>query len=124
VTPTAAGEWLARHPLTPSEVDCVIAVMLKILDGKCRMAADEKTVMAGLYDALAGRCGDRLGAAEHELIDGARADGNPALREAIYERRVLAETMISRPVMKAFKAMLREESLLSQPVSAEVDGDT
>ena len=123
MTPTATGEWLARHALTSSDVDCVIAVMLKILDGKCRMADAEKTVMAGLYDALAGRCGDRLGAAEHELIGRARADGNPALREAIYERRVLAETMISRPVMKAFKAMLREESLLSQP-AREDDADT
>ena len=34
------------------------------------------------------------------------------MREHIYETRVLAETAISRPVMKRFKARLREEGLL------------
>jgi hypothetical protein len=30
----------------------------------------------------------------------------------VYEKRVLAETMISRPVMKGFKGMIRAEGLL------------
>ena len=33
------------------------------------------------------------------------------IREFVYEKRVLAETMISRPVMKGFKTMLREHKL-------------
>ena len=35
------------------------------------------------------------------------------MKNAIYERRVLAETAISRPVMKAFKAMIRAEGLFA-----------
>jgi hypothetical protein len=30
----------------------------------------------------------------------------------IYEKRLLAETVISRPVMKQFKAFIREQGLL------------
>jgi hypothetical protein len=37
---------------------------------------------------------------------------NDANKMLIYEQRLLAETMISRPVMKGFKAMIREQGLL------------
>jgi hypothetical protein len=103
--------WVAAHPLTPSDVDCATAVMLKILDGKCKMGEVEKRVMAALYDALRHRPGQRFGDAEHALIATARRGADEALEMAIYERRVLAETAISRPVMKAFKAMIRAEGL-------------
>lgn len=96
------GRWAAAHPHTPAHVDCATAVMLKILDGKCRMAEDEKVVMAQLYDAVKGRVGLLLGATAHALIAQARGNDDPELRELIYEKRVLAETMISRPVMKGF----------------------
>ena len=103
--------WVAAHPLTPSDVDCATAVMLKILDGKCKMGEGEKRVMAALYDALRHRPGQRFGDAEHALIATARRGADEALKMALYERRVLAETAISRPVMKAFKAMIRAEGL-------------
>jgi hypothetical protein len=105
--------WAAAHPLTPAHVDCATAVMLKILDGKCKMAEDEKAVMARLYDAVKGREGLLLGAAAHALIVRARGTDDPELREQVYEKRVLAETMISRPVMKGFKAMIREQGLFA-----------
>jgi hypothetical protein len=35
------------------------------------------------------------------------------LKSFIYEKRVLAESMITRPVMKGFKAMIRQENLLA-----------
>lgn len=105
------SRWAAAHPLTPAHVDCATAVMLKILDGKCKMAEDEKAVMAQLYDAVKGREGRLLGAAAHALIAQARGNDDPELRELVYEKRVLAETMISRPVMKGFKALIREQGL-------------
>jgi hypothetical protein len=105
------GRWVAAHPLRPAHVDCATAVMLKILDGKCRMAEDEKVVMARLYDAVKGREGLLLGAAAHALIAQARGGMDPELRELVYEKRVLAETMISRPVMKGFKALIRAQGL-------------
>ena len=117
-----SARWAAAHPLTPAHVDCATAVMLKILDGKCKMAGDEKAVMAQLYDALKGREGPLLGAAAHALIAQARGGLDTELRDLIYERRVLAETMISRPVMKGFKALIREQGLFAGLAEAgEVD---
>jgi hypothetical protein len=34
-------------------------------------------------------------------------------RKVIYEKRVLADTVISRPAMQSFKAMIREQGLFS-----------
>ena len=55
----------------------------------------------------------------HQLIKRADENLTPELVEEIYEHRVLAETMISRPVMKAFKARLRREGLLPQKAPVE-----
>lgn len=106
------AQWLAEYPLSPSEVDCAVAVKLKILDGKCKMPAEEKVVMALLYDCIAALPGVRLDFNMRALI----AQLSPVLSEAqknqVYEQRVLAETMISRPIMKAFKARIRAQGLL------------
>ncbi len=59
------------------------------------------------------RCGERLprrdfGADIHALIETARhSHEDDEIREFVYEKRVLAETMISRPVMKGGKVMVR-----------------
>ncbi len=105
-------QWVLEHPLSPAHVDCATAVMLKILDGKCKMDAEEKVVMALLYDAVKGCPGVILGEDIHALIETARhSHEDDEIREFVYEKRVLAETMISRPVMKGFKGMIRAEGL-------------
>ena len=109
----AVAAWVATHPLTPSDVDCATTVMLKILDGKCKMSETDKVVMAALYDAVKHRPGQRFGDELHALIAQARAPGGDALRDFIYEKRVLAETTLSRLVMKAFKVMIRAEGLFA-----------
>lgn len=116
----AAEDWAASASLTPAEMDCVTAVMLKILDGKCKMASDEKRIMQRLYDACRARPGLHLGADDHALVRSARADPSESMRGLIYERRVLAETRISRPVMKAFKTRLRREGVLPAPIDPEM----
>lgn len=111
-------DWAAEHVLTPPEVDCATAVMLKVLDGKCKMSEEEKVIMTHLYRAIRQQTGIHLGQPVHRRI--ARALSWQAqhgrldeeLRDQIYEIRVLAETAISRPVMKRFKARLREQGLL------------
>jgi len=56
--------------------------------------------------------GERLPADLHTLVRQAlELRHDAALRERIYEERVLAETRISRPVMKRFKARIRREGL-------------
>lgn len=105
------ADWLLVNPLSFAEVDCATAVMLKILDGKCKMNPVEKVVMTQLYDAVCHLPGERLESALHEIIERGRVDGAEAQRDQIYEYRVLAETQISRPVMKAFKARIRRAGL-------------
>ncbi len=105
------AQWVREHPLPPPHVDCATAVMLKILDRKCKMKPDEKIVMTALYQAVKQHPGDKLGDDMHQMIASAVEPLDEATRMRVYETRVLAETMISRPVMKQFKAGLRSDGL-------------
>ncbi len=111
MTSASVARWAERHPLPAIHVDCVTAVMLKILDGKCKMASEEKMVMALLYDQVKHQSGKLLDDDIHRLIADARVNLNDEMKNVIYEKRVLAETGITRPVMKGFKAMIRQQGL-------------
>jgi hypothetical protein len=113
MTAAEVSGWVQAHPLSPSDVDCATTVMLKILDGKCKMGTVDKIVMEQLYDVVKDRPGQRFGDEFHVLIAEARRESGEALKNFIYEKRVLAETAISRPVMKTFKAMIRQEGLFA-----------
>ena len=104
--------WAQAATLTPIELDCVTAVQLKILDGKCKMNVEEKAVMARIYAVTKSRPGRLLGDGLHSLIAEAQVDTSEAMRMRIYEQRLYAETMIGRPSMKDFKSMLRSEGLI------------
>lgn len=112
MTPGRAAEWVAAHALSSSDVDCATTVMLKILDGKCKMGQREKDAIALVYDVVKDRPGKLLEDAHHALIAKARQGMDEAMVAQVYEQRLYAETMISRPVMKAFKAWLRQEGVL------------
>jgi len=103
--------WLDGHYLPPEYIDCATAVMLKILDGKCKMKPQEKEIMALLYEQTKTEKGMLLGDDIHLIISDALIHLDDTKRNSIYETRVLAETRISRPVMKAFKAMIRQQGL-------------
>lgn len=118
-TRPALAEWALTHLLDPVDVDCTTTVMLKILDGKCKMGPRDKDVIPVLYDAIRDRQGKLLGDGMHALIARARAGEREALVSEIYEHRVLAETAISRPVMKAYKARLRAAGVLGGSGEAE-----
>lgn len=112
MSPDEIVEWAAAQLLAPSDIDCTTTVMLKILDGKCKMGPGDKDAIPLLYDATRHRAGRLLGEDMHALIARARNGEREALVTEIYEHRVLAETAISRPVMKAYKAKLREAGAL------------
>lgn len=105
-------QWLSEQSLSSGEVDCVVALMLKILDGKCKMNAADKAIIQALYPEVQSLPGQRLPMDLRDLIDEVGESPDAEQRTQIYEQRVLAETMISRPVMKAFKARLRGSGLL------------
>ena len=102
------SEWLKE----PVPVDCITTVMLKILDGKCKMLPEEKLLMADLYDQIKHLNVTLLPADIHQLILQAREGMDEKMVEIIYEQRLYAEQAITRPTMKAFKARLREEDVL------------
>ena len=111
--------WVQAHPLSPIHVDCAITVMLKILDGKCKMRETEKLVMERLYDEIKNQPGQVLEPELRPLIATARKHLDDAMKNSIYEKRLLAETTLSRPVMKKFKAMIRQEGLLDDMLDEE-----
>lgn len=76
------------------------------------MNEGEKHVMSVIYDVVKHNPGKLLRPSVHELIALARSEINEQMIEEVYEQRLYAEQMISRPVMKAYKAMLRQEGIL------------
>ena len=105
--------------MSPIELDCITAVQLKILDGKCKMNSEEKAVMARIYTVTKSCPGKLLGDDTHRLIAEAKHDNSEAMRMRVYEQRLYAETRIGRPTMKAFKAMLRAEGLIGNADSRQ-----
>ncbi|GAB2200785.1 hypothetical protein [Sessilibacter sp. MAH4] len=110
--------WTNNNILTPAEIDCATAVMLKILDGKCKMPSNEKIIMQSFYIAVKNQEGLYLDHSYHEFIEPFLELRKEEISEEkileIYEKRVLAETQISRPVMKKFKSRLRQEGILPE----------
>lgn len=104
--------WAEAARLSPVELDCVIAIQLKVIDGKCKMTPEGKAVMSRIYAVTKTRPGKLLGDGIHRLIAAAQHDASEAMKMRVYEQRLYAETMIGRPTMKAFKAMLRAEGLI------------
>jgi hypothetical protein len=119
MSPHPAARWAEQYLTDPVHIDCTTTVMLKILDGKCKMNEDDKTVIAILYDVVKHRPGKQFGEDYHALIEQARVGMDEAMVMFIYEKRLLAETMLSRPVMKAYKAWLRQERILKPPKGGE-----
>ena len=117
------ASWLLTYPLSPSQVDCVTTVMLKIIDGKCKMQTAEKRVMELLYAEVQALPGLLLDASIHALIAEGRSNPSDTMKNLIYEQRLLAETAISRPVMKNFKAMIRQQGLLDATLGEATEPD-
>lgn len=101
-----AARWASETPFEPAQLDCVAAIMLKILDGKCKMAEADTLALTAVYDVVLGRPGEVLGADVHEAIDAARQGMDAALAERIHALRIEAETRIPKPIMKGFKQWL------------------
>jgi hypothetical protein len=102
-----ATQWAHDSPLEPAHLDCVTAIMLKILDGKCKMGEAEKSALAAVYDVVRERPGQGLDDAVHALIAQARQGTDSAVAASIHAWRVRAEAHIPKPVMKGFKQSLR-----------------
>ncbi len=103
-----AAQWAAEAPFGPVEVDCTTTVVLKILDGKCKMLPGEMRAVMAVYDVVKSGPGALFDADVHATIAQARHTPDDATLATIHRLRVEAEAKIPKPVMKAYKAVLRE----------------
>lgn len=103
-----AAEWAKETSFEPIQVDCTTAVVLKILDNKCKMLPGEKAAIMEIYDVVKRLPGTLFSAEALKTIDKARIKPSNAAGQTIHELRVYAEANIPKPTMKAYKAMLRE----------------
>jgi hypothetical protein len=103
-----ASLWAESAGLPVEYLDCITAVMLKILDGKCKMAQEEKDALIAIYDVTSARKGILFDDQVYQCIEMARRDITGSIKKQIHLLRVNAEAAIPKPVMKSFKAMMRE----------------
>ena len=103
-----AAEWAQATTFDTIEVDCTTTVVLKILDNKCKMLPGEKAAIMAIYDVVRPQAGILFDAAALQAIEEARFRPTEAIMQTIHELRVYAEANIPKPVMKRYKAMLRD----------------
>lgn len=101
---TCATTWAESQLFDEIRIDCTTTVVLKILDGKCKMLPGEQHVLLAIYDVV-GRETALFGHECHAMIRVARAHG---AGHEIHQLRLKAEAAIAKPIMKRFKAFLRE----------------
>jgi hypothetical protein len=103
-----AAQWAVEVGFNPAQVDCTTTVVLKILDNKCKMLPGEKAAVMAIYDAIRHFPAPLFDHAVHDAISAARLHPTPAALDTIHQLRVHAEAVIPKPVMKSYKAFLRE----------------
>ena len=107
-SPHPAALWATQAPLDPLQIDCITAVMLKILDKKCKMPPEEQMAVIAIYHEVKDRQSvlfdDSIHAAIHNAMNARLGDS----AERIHQLREQAEGMIPKPVMKHFKRYLKE----------------
>jgi len=103
-----AAQWAIQSAFTPEQVDCTTAVVLKILDNKCKMLPGEKLAVMAIYDIVRHLAAPLFDPTVHDAIRAARQQPGTQMLAAIHPLRVQAEAAIPKPVMKRYKAFLRD----------------
>lgn len=101
-----ASQWAIHVGFTPIQADCTTAVVLKILDNKCKMLPGEKFAVMAIYDVVSHL--SSFDSSLHGAISKARLQPAVLASDAIHQFRIHAEAVIPMPVMKQYKAFLRE----------------
>lgn len=103
-----AAAWARDQVFTTTEIDCTTTVVLKILDGKCKMLPGEKAAIMEIYDVVNAGEGELFSPNDLQVIYMARNIPAQVIMQRIHELRVYAESKIPKPVMKQYKARLRD----------------
>lgn len=96
------------YSLEGLERDCAITVALKIADESCKMDISEKELFMRLYRSIREEESALFTAQVYHLIDTAIDSPSASLFWEIRRLREAAMEVITRPKMKAFKAMVRK----------------
>ncbi|MCU7845113.1 MAG: hypothetical protein KZQ93_14885 [Candidatus Thiodiazotropha sp. (ex Monitilora ramsayi)] len=107
-TPHPAALWAQTAPLDPLQVDCVTAVMLRILDNKCELAPEEQMALMAVYSVVRERKGLFFDTSIHREIDEALHAAGTVSVDRIHELRLFTEEAIPKPVLKHFKRYLHD----------------
>lgn len=99
-----AATWARGESFDDTRVNCTTTVVLKILDGKCKMLPGEKAAVVAIYQEIR-RDTALFDQTVHQHIDHALSEAPDAL---IHRLRLEAEDAIPKPVMKRYKAFLRD----------------
>lgn len=104
-----AAEWAKDIHFSTLDVDCTITVVLKILDNKCKMLPGEKHAIFEIFDVIKDLPGELFIQKDYAVIENARhaATASEMVMLKIHQLRVYAEDQVPKPVMKKYKAMLR-----------------
>ena len=101
-------QWAMEMTFDATQVDCTTTVVLKILDNKCKMLPGEMAAVMCIYDVVKLQPGKLFDDAAHATISQARTQPDEVTKTLIHELRIYAEANIPKPVMKAYKAVLRD----------------
>jgi len=108
-----AAEWVSDTIFTSSDVDCTTAVVLKILDNKCKMLTGEKNAILEIYYVVKELKCDLFTKTEHDFISEScllihqKTKLPSEAVNRIHELRIYAEENIDKPIMKEYKKKLR-----------------
>lgn len=106
--PHPAALWAQTAPLDPLQVDCVTAVMLRILDNKCELVPEEQMALMAVYSVVREKKGLLFDTSIHEEIDEALQATGAVSADRIHELRLFTEETIPKQVMKHFKSYLHD----------------
>jgi hypothetical protein len=99
----AITAWAMQQNFNTQQIDCMTAVMLKILDKKCQMSADVQQLFIDIYQVIEKNESDIFDLEIHSFINQVLRYPDPLSLRHIHELRLYAESAIEKSVMKAFK---------------------
>ena len=88
------------------QMDCLITIILSILDGKCTMNSGSKNHIIEIYKAMEKNESDLFDAGIHTLIRRVFEEPDRLLQRYVHELRLYAESAIPDEVMQQFNQYL------------------
>lgn len=95
--------WARQQSFDAQAIDCMTAVMLKILDEKCQMNPATQRLFIDIYCAIEKKDSLIFDLAIHPFVEKVLNEPDALSLRHVHELRLFAESSIAKPVMKAFK---------------------